>query len=162
MTNLLDFYSGPAARRALLGRYPDLLGLLDVAAALINAHDAGELSAADRARAARIGLALRQVVGHLQEVDGANLDVAELIALARVKKLARDTHLLFTWPFAQTGSGRAVVLDMRASAALERLVSYDPLHERDTAGRPLYSGGAIGILADLRDLVAGFAMRSNR
>lgn len=158
---LLDSYDLPLAREALLVRYPELKGALDVCGALLMAHDARMLPAADKLRAARIAQGCRQGAGVIQEAEGDALPLGELLALARIKRHLRDAALTLPWPFTPTGDGKRIALAPAAQAASERLATYDPYRE-GLAGT--YHGQAnrvAAVLSDLRDLSAGFALRDS-
>ena len=155
--SLLDRYNAPLAREALLVRYPELKGALDVCGALLMAHDARMLPPGDKLRAGRIAQAFRQGVGVIQDTEGAQLPLGQLLALHRIKRQISDAALTLTWPFTPTGDGKRIALTPAAHAATERLATYDP-YRGDYHGQ---ANHLAAVLADMRALGDGFALRDS-
>jgi hypothetical protein len=123
--DLLTTWVGQAPRRALLARHPEIGQAADAVAALLEAQDAGALDAASTLRAGQVATALRRAIGYVQETEA--LDIETRCALNLVKRAVRDASLVLPWPGNPAGRGGAVALTQAASAALDRLLAYDPL-----------------------------------
>lgn len=158
MASLLDIYSGPRARAAIVARWPEVGLAVDLLVALIMEHDAGRLDDAARRHAGRIADGVRRAVGYLQEVEAAALPIDECVALLRVKRGVRDADLLFPWPYTPSGSGSAVEVGGPAQEALVRLRAHDPILDWTATG-PRYPGGKAGLLGDLRAVAEGTRVR---
>jgi hypothetical protein len=159
MASLLDTYNTPLAREALLTRYPELKGAIDICGALLMAHDARMLPRADKLRGGRVAQACRQAVGVIQDDDGADLPVGQLVALNLIKKHIRDAALILPWPFTPVGDGKRLALTPAAAAAMERLVIYDPYRDGLLGTYHGLGDRLAAVLADLRALADGFALR---
>lgn len=161
MASLLDTYDAPLAREALLTRYPELKGAIDVCGALLMAHDARMLPRADKLRGGRVAQACRQAVGVIQDEDGADLPLGQMLALNRVKKHIRDAALILPWPFTPTGDGKRLELTPVAADAMERLVGYDAYRDGLLGTYHGQTNRLAAVMADLRTLSEGFALRDS-
>ncbi len=160
MTSLID-YNLPSSRMSLLARYSEFAPAMETITALIMAQAAGNLDKTGYRKAANIAGAFRDVAGAVQDFGSADLNLGELIALARIKQAFRDAALVFPWPYNPAGNGEKIItLTTKAESALTRLASFDPVRDCSDTDTVRYSGRAnnlAGLLSDMAEVSNGFS-----
>lgn len=131
--DLLETYNGQQGRDELFSRWPELLGASELTTALLMANDAGLYDTANKTLAARIAQSFRAATGFVQDLDRTNIGVGENIALSRLKRGFRDSHLILGWPYGKQAAEGApgIFITPLAEEALEQILSYCPMRDFD-------------------------------